>query len=530
MLSKADRRTRHLTAAHHFEAAGEDELAGLVAAHYVEALAATPAGPDADALAARARDALGQAAERATDLGSPMQALGFAEQALAITPTGHERADLLGQAADAARDALRREDTLAYLREAVQVLGALDNVDEEVATMGVLASALGDQNQLDELRTLVERMHERLGEGGDDLARAELHHAVAIVRYFDGDYEACLASIELALPGFEGTRARDRFRKTIGEKTAVLGMVGRVREARLLIRGRLALATEENDLREMSAALGSAALWNPEIVEAVDGFMEAAAVARRGGYGESEMGALANGLEAAVEAGAWEVADRIIEDLRGRSDVPQAVLDTLALGAALLAAYRGDAAGAAGALARVSSETLSSPDPQIRAWVRRARAVLLLMGGDVDEACREARGAIEEDPSGLNVPLAVWTAGRAALWLCDPTEARAVVDAARDPEGGWAAASKRSYEAGIAALEGRAREAAATYEVLLRGRLAAGDRFAHAQVVTDMVAVLPPEHIPEEAVEAARSYLQEIGAVPLLARLTRSDVPAASER
>ncbi len=59
MLSKADRRTRHLTAAHHFEAAGEDELAGMVAAHYVEALAATPAGPDADALAARARDALG---------------------------------------------------------------------------------------------------------------------------------------------------------------------------------------------------------------------------------------------------------------------------------------------------------------------------------------------------------------------------------------------------------------------------------------------------------------------------------------
>ena len=105
MLSKADRRSRHLTAAHHFEDAGEDELAGMVAAHYVEALAATPAGPDADALAARARDALGQAAERATALGSPVQALAFAEQALAITPTGPERAGLLEQAAGAAADA-----------------------------------------------------------------------------------------------------------------------------------------------------------------------------------------------------------------------------------------------------------------------------------------------------------------------------------------------------------------------------------------------------------------------------------------
>ena len=69
MLSKGDRRARHLSVAHHFEAEGDDELAGVVAAHYVEALAATPAGPDADALAARARDALGQAAERATALG-----------------------------------------------------------------------------------------------------------------------------------------------------------------------------------------------------------------------------------------------------------------------------------------------------------------------------------------------------------------------------------------------------------------------------------------------------------------------------
>ncbi len=42
MLSKADRRSRHLAAAHHFEASGDDELAGVVAAHYVEALHATP--------------------------------------------------------------------------------------------------------------------------------------------------------------------------------------------------------------------------------------------------------------------------------------------------------------------------------------------------------------------------------------------------------------------------------------------------------------------------------------------------------
>ncbi len=425
MLSKADRRSRHLAVAHHFEAAGEDELAGVVAAHYVEALAVTPEGPDADALAARARDALGQAAERATALGSPVQALGFAEQALAITPGGAERAELLMRAARAATDALRREERLAYLREAVEVLHGLGDVNAEVATMGVLASALGDQARFDELRPLVEQMRVRLGDGGDDLARAELEHAIAIVEYFDADYQACIASVERSLGGFERARAWERFRTAIGEKSNLLAMIGRHREAKLLMRGRLVVATDENDLREMARALHSLGTAPEEVTEGLDLSLEAAAVARRGGYGELEIGALANGVEGAVESGAWATADRIMEDLRERSDLPAAVVEMLALDAALLAAYRGDGEGAAAALARLSAETTNSADHSIRAWYRRARSLVLLMSGDIEGGYHEAMGSIEEDPGGVNAPLAVWCAGRAALWLGDPGKGRA---------------------------------------------------------------------------------------------------------
>ncbi len=97
-LAKADRRAKHLATAHHLESVGDEELAGVVAAHYVEAFRATSEGPDAEALAARARDWLSQASERARSLGSAEQALSYAEQALAITPAGRERADLLRQA------------------------------------------------------------------------------------------------------------------------------------------------------------------------------------------------------------------------------------------------------------------------------------------------------------------------------------------------------------------------------------------------------------------------------------------------
>ena len=36
-LSKPDRRSRHLATAHHLESLNDDELAGVVATHYVEA-------------------------------------------------------------------------------------------------------------------------------------------------------------------------------------------------------------------------------------------------------------------------------------------------------------------------------------------------------------------------------------------------------------------------------------------------------------------------------------------------------------
>src|SRR4051794_11625801 len=44
-LSKADRRRKHVAVAKHYESLDDDELAGVVASHYLEALRATPDGP-----------------------------------------------------------------------------------------------------------------------------------------------------------------------------------------------------------------------------------------------------------------------------------------------------------------------------------------------------------------------------------------------------------------------------------------------------------------------------------------------------
>ncbi len=93
-LSKSARRTKHLACARRFASFDEDELAGVVASHYLDAYRADPSAADAEEVAALAREWVSRAAERALTLGSPQQALGFSTQALELTDDPRERAEV----------------------------------------------------------------------------------------------------------------------------------------------------------------------------------------------------------------------------------------------------------------------------------------------------------------------------------------------------------------------------------------------------------------------------------------------------
>jgi class 3 adenylate cyclase/tetratricopeptide (TPR) repeat protein len=530
MLSKADRRSRHLTVAHHFESLGDDELAGAVAAHYVEALRATPEGPDADALGARARDWLRQAAERATALGSPDQALVFVEQALGITPSGGERAALLEQAANSARDALRdEEERLGYLRQAIEAYRLAGDVDGEIVAMGQLADRYGNDGMLDELRATVAEMQERLGDGGNDRARAELAIALGWLGYYDDDLEGSLASVDRALGWLETVEATQRLKEVLGVRTFLLALVGRRQEAMTLERGLLAVATLEDDLRAMSSAMIGLGLAADEVRDQMALSLEAAAIARRGGIGRAEMVALANALEFSVDAGGWDEARAILTELRGRSELPETVSDTIAMGEALLAAYQGNGVAAEDALGGLSEVSTGSEHPTMRAWIHRVRSIVRLMAGDPQGAYDEAMTSIDAEPEGPNSPAAVWAAGQAALSLGDAGRARAPLDRTRPPKGSWIDATRRAIEAGIGAIEGHPREAATAFDELLAGRIAKGDPFTHAQMTTVALSVLPSELVPEGTAQAALAYLEGIGAHAMLALLTSRGVPSAVE-
>jgi tetratricopeptide (TPR) repeat protein len=526
MLSRATRRSAHLAVAHHLESADDDELAGAVAAHYLEALRATPAGPDADALAARARDWLQQATERATSLGSPEQALVLAEQALQISPNGHARAELLQQAARAAQDALQYDRLLEYGREAIDVLRATGDVTAAVVAMGVLGEALGEMDLVPELRSLARDMRERMGDSTDVLARASYDFVLGFLAYVDGDFETCLAGLHRALAGFEQCAEWGRFQRTISILPSVLRLLGRRRESMVLLRGLLAVADEENDLRTVATVRIALSLEAEEWTEAFEQSLEAAAVARRGGLGRPEMIASANAVEFAVETGAWPQADALLAALKDRPALPETVAEPLRLDIALLAAYRGDQALARATLDQVGRLGTEEGDRSMRAWYGRVRAVVRLTGGDLVGAFDEAIAAIGVEPLGPNSGVSAWCAARAAFWLGDGSRAHAALEAMPPDERRWATAVRQAVEAGIAALEGNATAAASVYDTLLSARLAVGDPFTHALMTLDAAAVLPEDLVPEGAVETARAYLEGLGAHGLLTRLAPVDVRA----
>ena len=125
-LAKADRRQRHTAAARYFEGLGSEELAGVLATHYLAAYESSRSGAEADALAAQARIALQAAAERAISLHSHRQALGHLEQALTVTRDPAEQAVLhlrATESEDAAGDAANGRRHAEEARELYRSVG-----------------------------------------------------------------------------------------------------------------------------------------------------------------------------------------------------------------------------------------------------------------------------------------------------------------------------------------------------------------------------------------------------------------------
>jgi class 3 adenylate cyclase len=520
-LARADRKSRHLAAARWFEALGEGELAGALAAQYLAAYRSAPEGAEADALAGQARIALKGAAERAASLGSYRQALGFLRQAIETTDDPAELAALRERAADAAgfdadtqtAGALLEQalawhraqgDRVGVARVTTQIGLNLNNSSQPVAAAKVLEAAFAELSDLESEPDVVRLVTE--------LARA----------YGNGQDARALATADRALAAAERLELTPAIAEALVNRALALGYAGRLQEPMAILRGVLPMteahglvATRLRAMNNLAATLGTENLRSTYEISA-----EAIELARRLGI----RGWLAQMLQSrfglAVILGEWAEADRLAAGEIDASDWPAFARVAFGESSAILQAFRGETEQAERTMADIAPLRATIDDPRAEGWLAGTNALLLSVAGRLDEAYEAgmacARLGFEGGMQG-----AEWAA-TAAFWARDAKRARQAYEVhLTSPERGrMIRADRTSLLAGVLALEGDSAGSVVAYRSAIATYRDTDCRIHLGLSLLDFGVLLGPD-LPEArtAADEARSIFTQLGSPPLLARL-----------
>jgi class 3 adenylate cyclase/tetratricopeptide (TPR) repeat protein len=516
-LARKDRRDKHLAAARWLEGVGSDELAGALAGHYLAAWQNTPEGPEADALAAQARLALVGAAERATGLGGLDQALDFLGQALSVTREPSDRMDLLDRAAQAAERLGRYAETTALGRDALRLAEETGDLVGRARAVRRIASGLTSNREVDEAMALVEETLRDLAglRSEPDVLELERMYASGLAEL--GDRPRALSLLDSVLETAERGEMEAIVLKTLERKGTTLCDIGRFTEGLALLEAAARLATELG-LEDLALnARGNLAVYSGDIDprRSFEAMRSLADQARRAGQRGNLVVNLANAAELAIHIGDWEwassqLAAALTDDIEGVDRIQ------LLEWPIVLAAYRGEDVSAMLA----EHEAVASASPGLEDILLERRAAEAFAAGRLGEARSLWQRYASVSP--LNAPIAQTKAGRTALWMADADGAQADLDAlvATGARGRWPKTSRRTLEAGVAALSGQLAEARVAYREALRGWRDIGFAWDEALTGLDLVATLGPSD-PEAgpAAERTRQVFAEVGARPFLARL-----------
>jgi class 3 adenylate cyclase/tetratricopeptide (TPR) repeat protein len=312
-LSRRDRRARHLAAATHLEAAfpDEDEIAEVVASHYVAALEAVPDAEDADEIMASAREALRRAGDRAASLAAPAEARRYYQQAAGLTEEPSVRAGLLDRAGRMASYAAEPEAALALLGEAIAVYEAEDDEHAAARLSNRLAQVEWDLGHVDEAIARLERALAVIGGDVPDEDLALLLARLGAGYFFTGDVDRATEQIERALDMAESLGAPEPLTRALGLKAYLASVRGRPREALAFRKEALAVAVE-NDLLDAAGIqysnLSDQSFRRDRYEEALAYLRQGLDLARRIGHRPGEWSLLSEMTYPLYMTGRWDEA------------------------------------------------------------------------------------------------------------------------------------------------------------------------------------------------------------------------------
>jgi len=515
-LARRDRKARHLAAARFFESLGSDELAGALAGHYLAAHRNSPDGAEADGVAAQARIALRAAAERASSLGSPDQALTFLDQALTVTTDPDERAELLERAGEAASAAGRHEAAERHLRQAIAAQRELGDRTATTAATAALGRALLSAWRATEALALLEPAADEFADQAADPAGIALGGQLARAYFLRDDNRRAIEVADRVLEAAEHADLAAIVADTLVTKGTALAYLGRPIEGLgALAAGELVEAHGLAATRGHGNRSGIEAGRDPRV--ALGTARAGLALARRLGRRHHVAILLANGAESAFRTGDWPWALAELE--AALAEEFEALERTIFLGADVgFRAFRGEPV--ADQLGEITQLVGDSNDAQVLTTVASCDASVAFAAGRLGDA-RSAWQRMGELMVG-NAPGARALAARAALWAGDAVAARADLAAldASGVHGPAVEADRRTIRAGLAALEGRRADALPLYREALRAWRDLGLAWDEALCGLDMATLLDPaDSEVRTAADAAREILVRLGAAPFIARL-----------
>ena len=523
MLGRRDRSAKHLAIARYAESLNDEELAGIVAAHYLEAYRAAPDEGDAEATALNALSWLDRAGQRAISLGSPEQAAVLFEQALELATDDRTRAGLHERAGEASGRSMREDGALAHHEKAIEIYESLGDGDAVGLALANLASLFARGANPAAAVARCERAFDALGEDGNPLVRAKLAAAMAQVLCFGSEVSRALEWCEVALDLAEKLDNTEILASAIGARSLALFTLGRHREAVMLAKGLAGIADEAGALAGQARARTGLSLYmlpdDPRSMVSVA--LEAVEFARKAGQRGLEVTNLLNIAETSIYLGLWPEARAALNELRQREI--QGSHGSWLLGLeALLAALTGEFAISTEILA--GREIFREADMPIAEQTTRltSSAFTALAGGELNVAIRDCRRAVEIDPMGINSLAALAIYGHAALWQRDLVSSREALASMERIRGRAMAAQRRTAEAGIAALEGRTDEAAEIYRDAIERWRTLESALDLALCELDLVLLLGADHPDATVAKEARDILTQIGAKPFLQRLNEA--------
>jgi class 3 adenylate cyclase/tetratricopeptide (TPR) repeat protein len=526
-LSKRDRKTHHVAAARYFESLGDDELAGALARHYVEAYRAAPEGPEAETLMAQARVALRAAAERAAALHAQDQALAFVELAISISRDPAEQAMLRERGASLALGAARPERAYQLAREAIDLYRAATDAASQARVSARLGGFyINEGLVLEAIAFMSEALEELEGQAGEE-DLATLVDQLARGLYIDRQVDRAMPLVARALDAAERHGLEEVAVDALITRGSVL-MDDRNIEGRALLYGAAELSRQSGS-GNLLRALNNLASYLPfEGPLTMRGLMEPAVEeAKRQG----ERGALHYfGAWAALirfDLGDVEAAESVLAEFEDDDVSPKPVFH-MSLLRAVIAAVRDDDEAAQRHSAEAKRQLAQISDWQYPPVDQLTRGLIAFVQGRFEDVRSEVR-KVTAMPEALG--RAAYLGGLASLWLGNPEDTReGIVRIERmSVRGPLIDAYLAVLRGGIAAIDGEVSEARLEFREAFRllRETGAAVELVYAQLTcVRLLGTSEPE--ARRAADEARQTIERLRADGLRRLLDQAVVSAGA--